>query len=92
MFFFPPGVSPDIMENYFKIIKENENENKKATISREEIKDKKRIAVLKKEMDKFIQRKSPCTSMSGMMYYGTLFSEYTKLQKKYKLDNEYDIL
>ena len=48
--------------------------------------------VLKKEMNKFTQSKSPCTSMSGMMYYGTLFSEYTKLQKKYKLENEYDII
>jgi len=90
MFFFPQGVSPDIIENYFKIIKENEN--KKANISKEEIKDKKRMSVLKKEMDKFAQSKTPCTSMSGMMYYGALFSEYTKLQKKYKLENEYDIL
>lgn len=92
MFFFPQGVSPDIIENYFKIIKENENKNKKANISKEEIKDRKRMAVLKREMDKFTQSKSPCTSMSGMMYYGALFSEYAKLEKKYKLETEYDII
>ena len=88
MFFFPQGVSPDIIENYFKIIKENG----KANISKEEIKDRKRMAVLKREMDKFTQSKSPCTSMSGMMYYGALFSEYAKLEKKYKLETEYDII
>lgn len=85
MFFFPIGSSPEIIENYFKIVNENKNKNENL----EEIRDKKRMNELKTEMNKFLNKKHPSISTSGMMYYSHLYLEYNKLAKKY---NDWELL
>ena len=85
MFFFPIGSSPEIIENYFKIVNENKNKNENL----EEIRDKKRMNELKTEMNKFLNKKHHSISTSGMMYYSHLYLEYSKLAKKY---NDWELL
>ena len=44
---------------------------------------------LKTEMNKFLNKKHPSISTSGMMYYSHLYLEYSKLAKKY---NDWELL
>ena len=87
MLFFPPGCSPEILDNYFKII--NKNKEEAINKNKEEAKDKKRMNELKTEMNKFLNKKHPSISTSGMMYYSHLYLEYSKLAKKY---NDWELL
>ena len=81
MFIVPPGCSPETVENYFKMLKNKQN-------NLEEKKDKKRMCELKREMKRFLNLKNPI-STSGMMYYSHLYLEYNKLAKKY---NDWELL
>ena len=93
MFFFPIGSSPEIIENYLKIVNENKNKNKNKNKNEnlEEIRDKKRMAELKTEMNKFLNKKHPSISTSGMIYYSHLYLEYTNLPKNTMTGNFYKL-
>lgn len=87
MFFFPPNCPPDLLEKVMSA------QNKNLKIQKERNAELKKMNEYKTILDKFHENINNSFSMSGMMFYSHIITEYTKLKNKYDKDaNEWDII
>lgn len=93
--FFPPNCPPEVLQKVVEMqTKQNSEKAKKKSLSNEEREEIKKMNEYKKLIDNFHKdfNYSKGFSMSGMMYYGKIFGEYTRLKKKYSDKDEWDII
>ena len=89
--FFPPNCPPEVLQKFIDSQNKQRQLNKQSDEEQDEIKKMNEYKKLLNDFHKNFNH-SKGFSMSGMMYYGTILGEYTKLKNKFSEKDNYDIL